>query len=610
VANKYVPSIDYTSRDYASILSDMTNLIPNIAPYWTNRDPADFGIALLELFAYMGDILNYYIDISANEALINTATQRDTVLQLADLVGYTPTNATASTVTLKFTNANTSTVNSVGVVNGVITIPAYTRVSTSAVANSTTTQIFFETTSALTLNPSTNSTVSAIQGYTTSDTLPSSSGAPYQFYALSTPSVINNSISVSVNGVPYQQVNYLIDYSGDAAVFSIKTDANNYTYIQFGDGISGRIPPTGSPIIATYRVGGGAVGNVAASTIKYITNFPGLSQIPVGLSVINDSTPATGGSDPESTDSIRINAPLSIRSINRAVSIADYANLAVQVTGVSKATASASVYSAVTLYVCPSGDPGVGADNYTPSPVFNNTVNNVNLYLVNKAPANTTVVYQPPTYVGVYIMISITVSPQYSQSSVITSVTNAINSLFYIDNVTFGDTIAVSDVYNAISNVEGVAYKNIQMMVRADSDQTYLITNVALTSNVATLTTSTTHNLTVGQTVLVNGVVGTGLTIFNGTYVVTSTPTSTTFTYALIAANVTSTAVSGAIAAALTVNNIVCAVNEIPTISELSAAGASLITSTSLSTFLSNIQSNTLNGMGTVFINASGGINS
>jgi hypothetical protein len=66
------------------------------------------------------------------------------------------------------------------------------------------------------------------------------------------------------------------------------------------------------------------------------------------------------------------------------------------------------------------------------------------------------------------------------------------------------------------------------------------INNKALTSNVATLTTSAAHSFITGQTVTVTGVDAT----FNGTYVITGTPTSTTFTYARTSANVTSAAVS------------------------------------------------------------------
>ena len=71
---------------------------------------------------------------------------------------------------------------------------------------------------------------------------------------------------------------------------------------------------------------------------------------------------------------------------------------------------------------------------------------------------------------------------------------------------------------------------------------TVSITNKALTSDVATLTTAAPHGLTVGMTIVISGVDST----FNGSYRVTSIPTTTTFTYAKTATNVTSTAVSPA----------------------------------------------------------------
>ena len=69
---------------------------------------------------------------------------------------------------------------------------------------------------------------------------------------------------------------------------------------------------------------------------------------------------------------------------------------------------------------------------------------------------------------------------------------------------------------------------------------TVSITNKALTSNVATLTTSAAHGLSTGLSITITGVDAT----FNGTYTITGAPTTTTFTYAKTASNVTSTAVS------------------------------------------------------------------
>lgn len=77
--------------------------------------------------------------------------------------------------------------------------------------------------------------------------------------------------------------------------------------------------------------------------------------------------------------------------------------------------------------------------------------------------------------------------------------------------------------------------------ISTGSARTYnTISNKALTSNVATLTTGATHSYAIGDVVTIAGVD----TTFDGTYVVASVPTTTTFTYALTASNVTSAAVS------------------------------------------------------------------
>ena len=135
----FVPQVSYTSRDYTSIREDLLELIPLYAPEWTSRNPADFGIVLLELFAYVGDLLNYNIDRSTNESFITTASQRNSVLQIAALLGYIPTQRTASAVSLTFQNSTASP----------ITVPALTQVATSSTLNGETAQIIFETNSAI-----------------------------------------------------------------------------------------------------------------------------------------------------------------------------------------------------------------------------------------------------------------------------------------------------------------------------------------------------------------------------------------------------------------------------------------------------------------------------
>jgi len=78
--------------------------------------------------------------------------------------------------------------------------------------------------------------------------------------------------------------------------------------------------------------------------------------------------------------------------------------------------------------------------------------------------------------------------------------------------------------------------------IAAASPATKAVSNKSLTSNIATLTTSTSHGYIVGQVVAVTGVDST----FNGTFTINGTPTATTFTYTKEATNVTSAAVSPA----------------------------------------------------------------
>lgn len=80
------------------------------------------------------------------------------------------------------------------------------------------------------------------------------------------------------------------------------------------------------------------------------------------------------------------------------------------------------------------------------------------------------------------------------------------------------------------------------------SNTSRTVSNKALTNNVATLTTTATHGFKVGQSVTVAGVDAT----FNGTYTIASTPSGTTFTYPLTAANVASTASGGTVTSATT----------------------------------------------------------
>lgn len=82
------PRIDYLAKDWASLKRALLDRMALLVPGWTERREADFGVALVELLAYVGDALSYQQDAVATEAYLSTARRRVSVRRHARLVDY------------------------------------------------------------------------------------------------------------------------------------------------------------------------------------------------------------------------------------------------------------------------------------------------------------------------------------------------------------------------------------------------------------------------------------------------------------------------------------------------------------------------------------------
>jgi Baseplate J-like protein len=82
------PAIDYLAKDYDSFRRLMLDRLSLLSPDWTERTPADLGIALVELLAYVADELSYRQDAVATEAYLGTARRRTSLRRHARLVDY------------------------------------------------------------------------------------------------------------------------------------------------------------------------------------------------------------------------------------------------------------------------------------------------------------------------------------------------------------------------------------------------------------------------------------------------------------------------------------------------------------------------------------------
>lgn len=82
------PELDYLAKDYASLRRMLLDRISLISPRWRERNPADLGVALVELLAYVGDRLSYRQDAIATEAYLETARSRVSLRRHGRLVDY------------------------------------------------------------------------------------------------------------------------------------------------------------------------------------------------------------------------------------------------------------------------------------------------------------------------------------------------------------------------------------------------------------------------------------------------------------------------------------------------------------------------------------------
>lgn len=158
--------------------------------------------------------------------------------------------------------------------------------------------------------------------------------APLTHVTDASPSGASPALELRVNDILWSEVPHLLDSGPKDRVYTTVIDPAGKTTIRFGDGLNGARPPTGSQNVrARFRKGLGLQGRVGAGALNILMSRP------LGLSSAVNPLPSSGGADPEGVDEIRANAPLTVRTLDRAVSAIDYQDLAQGYAGIAKAEA-------------------------------------------------------------------------------------------------------------------------------------------------------------------------------------------------------------------------------------------------------------------------------
>ncbi len=337
-------SSDFTAKDFDSIRTRLIALIGSVFPTWSAFQTANFGTMLMEMFAWVGDVLTFTQDNQAGESRITTARQRRNLLALVKLLGYTPESASPATTDLYIAVD--------GPVVADIHIPAGQVFRTKS-------GIPFQLLSPVVLTSLVSSAVSTIENSTNVSEAYVGTSLPNQSFTLGTVPFLS---IVSMNdGVAYEQVDNFLFSNPTDRHFVVSTDNNDRAKITFGDNVSGRAPTATVNIV--YKTGGGAAGNVDSGAVVEVDGtILDDDSNPVTL-IVSSLAAATGGDDRESAASIRAKAPVSIRAPRTSIAREDFEIHANALAGVTRSLMLTHEQDATIpdntgkLYVVPAGNP-------------------------------------------------------------------------------------------------------------------------------------------------------------------------------------------------------------------------------------------------------------
>jgi hypothetical protein len=185
----------------------------------------------------------------------------------------------------------------------------------------------------------------ATHGETVSEVLGSGNGSkanqaftlkrpPLTYVSASTPSGTESTLEVRVNEVLWVETASFYDAGPQSEVYTVRHADDGTATVQFGDGVRGARLPTGSAnVTATYRTGIGPAGEVGSGTLTLLQTRP------LGLKEVTNPVAASGAAAPEALEDARANAPLTVLTLDRIVSLQDFEDFARAFAGIGKARA-------------------------------------------------------------------------------------------------------------------------------------------------------------------------------------------------------------------------------------------------------------------------------
>lgn len=260
------------------------------------------------------------------------------------------------------------------------------------------------------------------------------------------PSGVRADITVRVENRAWQQVANLRDSGPADAHYAVRMTEDGYLAVEFGDGRHGRRLPTGgNNVRISFRVGTGLDGNLDADSLTKAARPHRL------VKSVRQPLDATGGNDMEDVRSLKENAPASVLTLERAVSVGDLGHLAARQSSVWQARAfsqptALSRRESVKVVVVPAGGGELGALKESLQKTLQaHTLPGVDVQIFQAT--------MTPFDVDVTVRVK---SAEYDPDQVVESVRQALLDAFSLEQRRLGQDLFLSEVYQVVEGVQGV----------------------------------------------------------------------------------------------------------------------------------------------------------
>ena len=319
-------NLNVSELDFDQIKNNLKNFMKSQSQF-QDYDFDGSGLnVLMDILAYNTHYNAMLAHFSLNEAFLDSAQIRGNVVSRAGLLGYVPRSILSPRATIELV-VDASTSDSANLPTSLV-LERGTKFTTIVDGISFTYSTLESQTAIISTSKTfTFSDLQLAEGTVRSLSYRVDNDIENQKFQISDKDADTSSLRVRVQNNQesqqydsYRQFVTLQGVSSDTQVYHLQENSSGFYQIFFGDGVIGKKPVNDNIITLDYLVTKGTSSN-GANTFSLVSAFPTLSEPTITVKTIIN---ANGGTAPETTESIRFNAPITFQAQDRAVTAQDY----------------------------------------------------------------------------------------------------------------------------------------------------------------------------------------------------------------------------------------------------------------------------------------------